>query len=113
MDFYYAALSNEKLEVVCEALSEAFGLPSFMYDAHDTWRYAWSRGDHLSLNVTRTEDNRTIETWMPSCPRGVNYQIILKAGRESSNFAARLTAILGADVTKYDARAATEHDEGG
>jgi hypothetical protein len=111
MDFYYGARSREELEVVCEALSEALGLPVFTYDAHDTWHYAWSSGDHLRLNVTRTKDSRTIETWMPNCPRGVNYQIILTATCEPPNFTARLATILGADVARYHTRAATEHDE--
>jgi hypothetical protein len=34
MDFYYASRSKEEREAVCEALSEAFGLPAFTYDAH-------------------------------------------------------------------------------
>jgi hypothetical protein len=40
MDFYYAAGSKAKLEVVCDALRAAFDLPAFTFDAHDTWRYA-------------------------------------------------------------------------
>ena len=89
MDFYYAARSKAAIEAVCEALSEAFALPAFTYDAHDTWRSAWSSGDHLRLNVTRTKDSRTIETWTPNCPRGVNNQIVLTAAREPPNFAER------------------------
>ncbi len=113
MDFYYAAGSKAELEVVCDALRVAFDLPAFTFDAHDTWRYAWSSGDHLRLNVTRTKDNHTVETWMPNCPRGVNYQIILTAACEPPNFTSQLAAILDAEVTRYDRGAAIEHTNGG
>jgi hypothetical protein len=113
MDFYYSARSEVALEAACEALSEAFALPAFTYDTHDTWRYAWSSGDHLRLNVTRTKGSRTIETWMPNCPRGVNYQIILTAACEPPSFVSLLAAILDAAVARYDTRPASEHDEGG
>src|SRR4051794_3205327 len=113
MDFYYAAGSKAELEAVCDALRVAFDLPAFTFDAHDTWRYAWSNGDHLRLNVTRARDSHTIETWMPSCPRGVNYQVILTAACEPTDFSAQLAAILEAGVTRYDSRSAIDPANGG
>jgi hypothetical protein len=86
---------------VCEALQSVFGLPPFVFDSHDNWRYAWSETEGLRLNVTQADDDRTVETWMPRCPRGVNYQVLLSAAREPPDFAARLAGILGSEVVRY------------
>ena len=101
MDFYYAARSDAELAVVCQALRTRFNLPPFEFDAHDTWRYAWSESAAMRLNVTVADDNRTIETWMPSCPTGVNYQVILSAVASPYGFAFRLAEVLGSAVVPY------------
>lgn len=101
MDVYYAARSKATLEGVCEALSQAFDLPPFEFDGHDTWRYAWSEGHSLRLNITRASNYRTVETWMPSCPSGVNYQVILSAKAVPAGFELRLAEVLGSVVTRY------------
>ena len=101
MNIYFAAKSGAKLEAVCEALGAGFDLPPFEFDSHDTWRYAWSEGRGLRLNVTKARGYRTIETWMPDCPTGVNYQVILTAESEPPDFAARLAEALGCEPVRY------------
>jgi hypothetical protein len=68
VDVYYAARSGALLEAACEALSAVFDLPPFRFDSHDYWRYGWSEGHGLRLNVTRASDHRTIETWVGGSP---------------------------------------------
>lgn len=58
----------------------------------------------LRLNVSRAGDYRTVETCIPGCPSGVNYQVSLTAEAEPTNFASRLVEALGSDVTEYAAR---------
>jgi hypothetical protein len=101
VDVYFAARSGAKLESVCEALGAAFDLPPFEFDSHDTWRYAWTEGRGLRLNVTKARGYRTVETWMPGCPAEVNYQVILTAESEPPGFASRLAAALGSEVMRY------------
>ena len=103
VDIYYAARSGARLDTVCEALRGTFGLPPFVCDRHDTWRDAWSEGEGLRLNVTQADDARTVETWMPRCPPGVNYQVILSAAREPPDFTGRLAEILRSEVVRYAA----------
>ena len=103
MDIYYAARSGASLDTVCEALRGTFGLPPFVCDSHDNWRYAWSEGEGLRLNVTKADDDCTVETWLPGCPRGVNYQVILSAASEPPDFAVRLAKILRSEVVRYAA----------
>jgi hypothetical protein len=55
----------------------------------------------MHLNVTQAEDDRTVETWMPDCPGGANYQVILSAESEPPGFALRLTEVLGCEVVRY------------
>ncbi|WZO98814.1 hypothetical protein EP7_000405 [Isosphaeraceae bacterium EP7] len=100
MNAYFAARSEATLESVCEALSAAFDLPPFEYDSHGTWRYAWSEGRGLRLNVTKARDYRTVETWIPGCPSGVNYQVILTAESELPGFALRLAKALGSEAAR-------------
>ena len=107
MNLYFAAGSGAKLETVCEALSAASDLPPFEFDSHDTWRYAWSEGQGLRLNVTKARGYRTVETWMPGCPSGVNYQVILTAEREPPGFASRLGTALGSEAVQYATTPAT------
>ena len=38
------------------------------------------------LDVTEADDDRTIETWTPNCPSGVNWQIILTTIGEPAGF---------------------------
>lgn len=101
MRVYYAARSRAKLETVCETLSATFGLPPFEFDSHDDWRWGGSEGQNLGLNVTRSQEFRTIEAWMPGCPPGVNYQVILTAESEPIGFASRLAEILSSEVIRY------------
>ncbi len=100
---YYAARSKARLETVCKALQTAFDLPSFPFKSHDDWRWGRSQGDDLALKVTRAKC-RTIETWMPGCPQGVSYQIILTTECEPEDFASRLAEILGCEVIRYASR---------
>ena len=101
MDLYYAARSRAKLQGVCEAMCAAFDLPPFAFDCHDNWSYGRSEGRSIRLNITRTSDTHTVETWMPGCPSGVNYQIILSAKSEPTGFVSRLAEVLGTEVIKY------------
>ncbi len=112
-NLHYGARSKENLEDVCKALSEVFSLPPFTYDSHGTWRYAWSGGEYLRLNVTQARDRRTIETWIPNSPSGVNYQVILTAPCEPPNFTAQVAAILHAEIVRYGIHGATEPGEEG
>lgn len=101
MNIYYAARSAAGLESVCEALSAALELPPFVFDSHDTWRYAWSECRGLRLNVTQARGYHTIETWMPDCPSGVNFQVILTADVEPTDFASMLADALRCEATRY------------
>jgi hypothetical protein len=101
MNVYYAALSNADLDEVCEALRIKFGLPPFEFDSHDTWRYAQSTGVGMRLNITKADDVSTIETWMPDCPKGVNFQVILSVESEPADFVTHLSEILGSEVVRY------------
>jgi hypothetical protein len=55
----------------------------------------------LRLNVTKARGYRTVETWMPDCPSGVNYQIILTAESKPPGFASRLATALGSEAVRY------------
>ncbi len=101
VNFYYAANSTAELGRVCKQLERVFDLPSFTFDTHDHWEYGVSEGPRLGMNVTKTDDDRTIETWIPGCPTPTNYQIILTADAEPLNFLQQMVAILGTDVTRY------------
>jgi hypothetical protein len=105
---YFAARSDVKLESVCEALGAEFDLPPFEFDSHDTWRYACSEGRGLRLNVTKARGYRTVETWIPGCPTGVNYQVILSADGEPPGFASQLAKALGSEAVRYATSSATE-----
>ena len=108
MNVYFAARSEAKLESVCETLGAAFELPPFEFDGHDTWQYAWSEGRGLRLNVTKAKGCHTVETWMPGCPGGVNYQVILTAEVEPPDFASRLATALGSEAVRYATAPATD-----
>ena len=101
MDVYFAARSGTALESVCEALGTALALPPFEFDSHGTWRFAWSEGRGLRLNITKARGCRTIETWMSGCPSGVNYQVILTAENEPPGFASNLAMALGSEAVRY------------
>ena len=98
---YYAARSEAELEEVCSTLQGALGLPAFVFDGHDYWRYAHSGDGRLHINITEAEDDRTIETWTPDSPSGVNYQIILTAIGEPAGFLPRLSHILPNRAVQY------------
>lgn len=99
--FYYAVRSAVKLQAACEGLQLAYGLPEFQFDSHDTWQYAWSRGVDMHLNVTRAKDYKTIETWIPGCPAGVNYQLIVTALNAPQDFESVAGKLLGSPVVRY------------
>ncbi len=101
MNVYFAARSGATLESVCEALGTALALPPFEFDSHDSWRFARSEGRGLRLNITEARGYRTIETRMPGCPSGVNYQVILTAESEPPGFALNLTRALGSEAVRY------------
>jgi len=101
VNIYFAAKSREPLEAVCTGLAEALGLPKFEFDSHDTWRYAWSERSGFKLNITKSRDYRTIETWIAGCPAGVNYQLILTTDHEPPEFLASARQLLNADVIRY------------
>jgi hypothetical protein len=101
MTSYFAARSDVALEEVCSALRADYGLPVFVFDTHDNWRYARSGDDELHLNVTKASDDCTIETWKPDCPTGVNFQIILTSGVEPAGLLALLSEILDCEVVRY------------
>jgi hypothetical protein len=107
VNVYFAARSEAQLEGVCETLGAAFDLPPFEFDSHDTWRYAWSEGRGLRLNVTKARGYHTVETWMPGCPSGVNYQVIMTAEGEPPDFASQLEAALGSEAVRYATTPAT------
>lgn len=99
--FYYAANSNERLRAACRRLEQAFSLPPFVFESHDQWEYGCSERPGLWMNITRTPDCRTIETWMPNCPTNTNFQVILRAEVEPPDFVHRLAEILGDTVVRY------------
>ena len=101
MDIYFAARSTAQLEAVCEGLRMELELPEFAFDVHDTWRYGWSEREGLRLNITKAQDYRTIETWIPGSPTGVNYQLILTADLEPPKFVAVAAELLGTEVVRY------------
>jgi hypothetical protein len=101
VNIYFASRSLAQLEAVCEGFRVAFDLPEFAFDTHDTWRYGWSEGESLRLNITRARDFQTIESWIPDCPTGANYQLILTTDREPPMFVAKAIELLGADVVRY------------
>lgn len=99
--FYYASQSKVALEAVYDGLSRTFDLPPFEFDSHDSWRYAWSEREGLHVNVTKCRNTRIIETWDPTCPTGVNYQLVFTAPRELPAFQATAFELLGAEVIRY------------
>ena len=98
---YYAARSKEALESVCQSVSEHYSLPEFGFDSHESWRYGWSRNGVIGFNVTKASDCRTIEKWMPECPKGVNFQIIVEADCQPSDLLVALSKALGVTPAKY------------
>jgi hypothetical protein len=112
VNVYYAARSGAKLESLCQALGEEFDLPQFEFDSYDTWRYAWSERRGLRLNVTNARGYRTVETWIPGCPNGVNYQVVVTAESEPPGFASRLAAVLRSEVVRYATAPAADAQQG-
>lgn len=98
---YYVARSKRKLEDVCSELADAFELPSFVIDCHDTWRYGWSKSENVALNVTRDRGYRVIETWVPNTPSGMNYQILVESSEEAKDTLAILERVLRCKVHRF------------
>ncbi|AMV21648.1 hypothetical protein VT03_27340 [Planctomyces sp. SH-PL14] len=86
---------------VCRELQSAFSLPAFTFDSENHWEYGYSKNPEMGINVTKTEDSRTIETWIAGCPPRVNFQVILTASEEPPNFQSQLAKILGTTVVRY------------
>jgi hypothetical protein len=106
--FFYAARSQARLEEVCVSLQARFEIPPFFIDVHDVWRYAHSQGNGVKLNITKASNYHTIETWMPDCPGGVNYQVILSTENEPEDFISHLSTILGCKAVLYAKTAGSE-----
>ena len=98
---YFAALSDVTFGSVCDALRARFDLPDFVDDWHDSWQYGSAGTDDIWFNVTRAEDDSTIETWMERCPSGVNWQIIAKFETEPTDLVAVLATCLGSEPQRY------------
>lgn len=98
---YFAASSDASLESVCNALQARLSLPDFYFDCHDSWRYASANSSAIAINVTRASDSHTIETWMPDCPKGVNFQIIAEFDSEPDGLDAHLRESLGTKAVRY------------
>lgn len=89
------------METVCEVLQTSFDLPPFEYDCHDNWRYAYAGNDFLHVNVTKADDNSTIETWIDNCPKGANFQICLTSASEPPQFLLQLKNAMNCEVVRY------------
>ena len=98
---YFAAHSDVGLDVVCSTIQSRFSLPDFESDWHDTWQYAFSKTSDIGFNVTKAEENDTIETWMDGCPSGVNFQIIVDFEVEPDDLADTLQSALGVVPVRY------------
>src|SRR6266516_4149018 len=75
--------SDTDLHTLCQKMQAQFHLPNFTFGEHSTWEYAYSAGDRLAFNVTKTERLDTITTWIEGAPPGINYQIILYVYNEA------------------------------
>lgn len=98
---YFAALSDVTFGTVCHALRARFDLPDFVDDWHNSWQYGSAGTDDIWFNVTRADDDSTIETWMERCPSGVNWQIIAKFETEPTDLVAVLAKCLGSEPQRY------------
>jgi hypothetical protein len=104
MHWYYAAKSDLPLRAVCKSLRDRFNLPPFTFDTHDNWEYGWSERAGLHLNVTRADDDTTIQGWMADCPPGVNYQVIVTSASQPPEIVDALSRALEAAVQQYAQR---------
>jgi hypothetical protein len=110
--FYYVAKSRRRLKTVCELLRNHYCLPEFTFDSHDNWRYAWSSSPDLRFNVTKAQGFSTVETWLPDCPKGVNFQIIVECECEPLDIHEVLADALDASAMKIWKRAKPENMRG-
>jgi hypothetical protein len=102
MKFYYAARSDVMLMKVCRRLEAAYGFMPFLMDTEDNWEYGVTGfGEIKEIAVTKADDYKTVETWRPDCPSGVNYHVVVKADNEPPDLLARLEEFLGVKVVKY------------
>ncbi len=98
---YFACYSDAPLERVTAVLQIENWTPPFIFDQHENWEYAWAKTDEFEINITKSDDNTTIETWMNSCPSGVNYQIIITALSVPEGLVDFLESILKSRLTQY------------
>ena len=101
---YFAALSEVSLESVCSAIQSRYSLPQFVIDDHDTWSYGVSWNNQLHINITKAQDTSTIETWMPDCPEGVNFQVVVESDDEPPELISTLRSALEAEPVAYASR---------
>ena len=101
---YFAANSGASLESVCQTLRTRYGLPAFAADWHDSWQYAFSKTSAIGFNVSKADDNSTIQTWMDDCPNGVNFQIIADYHAEPDDLDDVLNSALGVMPARYCTR---------
>ena len=73
---YYAAGRRRHCEAVCRFLRDSYGLPEFMFDSHDSWRYGWLCSAAIGFNVTKAANFATVETWMAECPRVISRSLL-------------------------------------
>jgi hypothetical protein len=78
-----------------------FNLPPFTLDIHDNWEYGWAENSCVRLNVTKADDDQTVQQWMQDCPRGVNYQVIVSAASEPPGMLELVSRVLAAPVHRY------------
>lgn len=76
-DATFVFKSDLPLEYICQKIQLCYELPGFTFSEHSTWEYAFSAGNTVGFNITKTMRFGTIAEWMKSGPKDVNYQVIL------------------------------------
>lgn len=104
---YYGAQSDLSLQDSIEKIKFTLKLSNFTFDAEDTWEYACCKTALYSLNITKTEDFCTINSWMKKAPLDINYQIIFSTdSRDSENLCRAIEDcmfhVFGKSFAKYD-----------
>lgn len=105
--WYIGARSDAPFQVVCEQLQKQFHLPAFEEDREDNWVYGYAENEELGINVTRADDFKTIEKWMPGSPTGINYQFIVYSEEEPDKVLSFIRSQLNSGAILY-ARKNTE-----
>ena len=103
---YFATNSESSFDDVCTSLRASFNLPEFKTDRHDSWLHGSAGTNAIWFNVTRADDSSTVETWMESCPPGVNFQIIAKFETEPDDLTSALANALESELFLYQSNTA-------